>query len=163
MGDTHVNVWTRIRSTIGLMWDLVVLSVSTVCKFQGYVGVSRSFFGGPIDVFFSPAGRHTKSEKKFLESVSRFGARAMDRIFRHEGVDCQVVVWADGKIPLQEGSGERVLKGVRLILDKTRLREAGIDSLSKLAATDQRIYLELCSFEWVDPSESPKRPVPSDP
>lgn len=92
-----------------------------------------------------------------MQKVAWFGARVMDRMLPREGID-QVNIWAMGRILLADGSGERVWKGVRLVLDKKGRLDAGMNSLSHLATVDPQRYLSLCPLQSVDASEFPEWP-----
>ena len=105
---------------------------------------------GVVDVFYSLPKRKTATKDKFLSAVARFAARAMDRIFRHEGIN-QVNVWAMGMIQLKEESHEPVWRGVKLTLgNKSQGYIAGKRSLSHLADTDLKKYLNICNLRWVN-------------
>ena len=155
MATQDVTRWTKIRSALGSMWDFVLVAVPLVWTLRANAAMRYS--GGIATVFYSPRKRYAETEEQFLENVAWFGARAMDRVLRRKGIN-QVDIWAMGQIPLEDRSGKRVWKGVRLVLDKTTQRNAGVGSLSNLAAVDPQRYLSLCSLQWVDESELPEWP-----
>lgn len=152
----------------GLFFIVIpILYLRNVAKGTAKTQVSISVVGsgkhaivkakGIANVLYSPAKRHTNSEEKFLREIARFGARNMDKIGRIEKIR-QINIWAEGSIPLQDGSGQRIWKGVRLVLDKENWRGPMIGDLSNLAALDQWQYFKHCSFHYVGQSEFPKWP-----
>ena len=76
---------------------------------------------------------------------------------KKEGIR-QLNIWVEGKISLENGSGKRIWKGVRLVLDKASWRGPAIGNISNLAALDQGQCLSLCSLHYVDESEFPEWP-----
>ena len=112
---------------------------------------------GIADVLYSPAKRHTNTEEQFLKEVARFGAHNMDKIGRSEKVT-QINIWAEGNVPSEDGSRNRIWKGIKLTLDKGNWGGPMIGDLSNLAALDQWQYFKNCSFHYVSKSEFPKWP-----
>jgi len=161
MTTQDVNLWTNLRIAPALLWDFVTVAAPLIWTLRA--NVTMSYNGEIATIFYSPQKRYAKTEEQFLENVARFGARIMDRILRRKGIN-QVNIWAAGQIPLEDRSGKRVWKRVRLVLDKTTQQNAGVDSLSNLAAVDPHQYLSLCSLQSVDESEFPEWPkAPSQP
>ena len=145
--------WKIICGRIGLNWNFFVMTFP-LWSSRVAVRVEEDV----INVFYGAPKRKTKTEEEFLVAVARFAARTMDRIFRHEGVECEVRIWAAGWIG-QQGLRERVWKGLKLSLDNRWKRyrlHAG--RLSKLAFIAPQQYLDLCSFRWVHKSDFPAWP-----
>ena len=109
------------------------------------------------DVWYVPRRKHTNSESQFLEEVARFSADTMDRIGENEDIN-KINVWAGGNIPLEDGSGMRVWKGVKLVLDKSNWQGPAIGELSNYAYLDPEQFLRLCSPRYIDVSEFPEWP-----
>ncbi|MBA7612703.1 hypothetical protein ES703_19940 [subsurface metagenome] len=150
MATRDISIWTKIRRSAGLIRDFVAVAGPEVWRLRGIAALQYS--GGLVDAFYHPAKRHSKTEEQFLQKVACFGARVMDRMLPREGID-QVNIWAEGR-----RHDEGVWIGVRLILDKKGRLDAGVSSLSDLAAVDPQRYFELCSLEWVDESAMPEWP-----
>lgn len=118
---------------------------------------SMRVVNGVADVFYAPSRKYTKIESHFLEEVARFGADTMDQIGKNDKIN-KISVWAEGNIPLEDGSGKRAWKGMKLVLDKSNWRGPVIGDLSNYAYLDREQFLRLCSLQYVDESEFPEWP-----
>jgi hypothetical protein len=112
---------------------------------------------GVADVWYVPRMKHMKMESQFLEKVARFGAKTMDRIGKNENVS-KITIWAEGNVPLEDGTRERVWKGIKLVLDKSNWRGPAIGELSNYAHLNTEQFLRLCSLQYIDISEIPEWP-----
>ncbi len=118
---------------------------------------ARTEANGVATVLYAPGEKHSNNDEQFLQEVARFAADAMDRVGRKKNVS-KISVWAEGWIQLQDGSGQREWKGVRLVLDKENWWGPMIGELSNFAELDQWQYLQLCSFSYVSEGEFPEWP-----
>jgi hypothetical protein len=119
--------------------------------------MSANVVNGVAEVIYAPGRKYTKIESQFLEEVARFSAKTMDRIGKNEHIK-RINVWAMGNIPLDDGSGKRVWKGVRLVLDKSSWQGPVIGDLLNYAYLDRAQFLRLCSLQYIDASEFPEWP-----
>ena len=106
---------------------------------------------------YAPYMKYTKTEEMFLAEVARFSAQEMDEYGKDEEIE-RMTVWVKGKIPLEEGSKNRVWKGVKLVWDRSNWRGPAIGDLSNLAYLDRDQFLKLCSLQYIDKSEFPRWP-----
>ena len=112
---------------------------------------------GVADVWYVPRIKHTRIESQFLEEVARFSANTMDRIGKNEDIN-KITIWARSNITLEDGSGMRVWKGVKIVLDKSNWQGPAIGELSNYTHLDTEQFMRLCSLQYIDMSEFPEWP-----
>jgi len=112
---------------------------------------------GIATVLYAPDKKHLNTEEQFLQEVAQFAARAMDEVGHKENIS-KIDVWAEGQIQLQDSSGQRVWKGVRLVLNKENWRGPMFGGLSNYAYLDAEQFLRLCSLQYIDVGEFPEWP-----
>ncbi len=147
-----------VSGALWVFWQLfmLVLTEGLVPRGSG----SLTFEEGSLELVYKPMRWRRKSEAQFLGEIGRFSSKAMDRLLRSERIE-RVVFLADGSIPSSEASGGRTWKGVRLELDTEghQLVTAFRRNLAEFAKVDLDEFFGVCSFEWIDASEFPKKPV----
>ena len=156
-GDADVESITTSTLTVGacdrlrFIWDIFILSFPLWCP--GNVSITRT--GRLVEVFYNPPRGKTETTEGFVSAVIRYASRAMDRIFRREGID-RVNVWSIGTVRSSEDHKKRVCKMMKLAMDNTTLSSMATGGgLSHLAATDPQQYLKVCSAQWVDEANFP--------
>jgi predicted nucleic acid-binding Zn ribbon protein len=129
------------------VWDIFILTFPLWCP--GNASILRS--EDVVDIFYDLGGR-PRSLGKFLQAVMIYSARAMDRMFKRDGVE-KINLWGAGRLRSPDPNQKDNWRILSLTLKRGSEQMEKTSYLSKLVAADPTKFLMICSARWTAENE----------